>query len=148
MRALLDVNVLIALLDPDHVMHDLATDWFAKQKEEGWATCPITENGFIRIVSHPSYSNSVTVHEAVEALRAAVDMPSYEFWPCDVTLTDASKLDNSRLIGTNQVTDAYLLALASERGGCLATFDRRISITLVPDATSAQLVIIPSPNPG
>jgi toxin-antitoxin system PIN domain toxin len=134
--------VLIALLDPDHTMHAVARTWLASRGKDGWATCPITENGFVRIVSQPGYPNPVTVREGIAALRAIAAVESHEFWPCDVSLSAPDTVDTGRLIGSGQVTDAYLLALAKHQGGCLATFDRRIAAELVPGATPAHLVVI------
>jgi toxin-antitoxin system PIN domain toxin len=141
MRSLLDVNVLLALLDPDHVMGPRVTKWF-EQAEGGWATCPVTQTGFARIASQPGYSNPVRVTEAVELLRRATDLDGHEFWPCDIALTDPSRLDSGRLLGPAQLTDAYLLALAVSREGRFVTLDRRITAAAVPGARPDQLVSI------
>jgi uncharacterized protein len=130
-RFLIDVNALIALIDPAHVQHDRAHAWFAASGRKAWATCPLTQNGVLRIVGHARYPNSPGTPAAVaEILRALCALPGHHFWPDDLTLLDAERLDSSRLLDSAQVTDSYLLALARAHGGQLATFDQR----LVPDA--------------
>jgi len=127
MRFLLDVNVLIALIDPSHVQHDVAHEWFAGQGQTAWATCPLTENGVLRIVGHARYPNSPGTPAAVAQLMAGLRaLPGHAFWPDDISLLDAEKLDATRLLSSAQVTDSYLLALACAHGGQLATFDRRL----------------------
>jgi len=126
-RFLLDVNVLIALIDPVHVQHDRAHEWFAAKGRDAWATCPLTENGVLRIVGHPRYPSSPGTPAAVAELMAGLlALGGHEFWPDDVTLFDAEHVDTSRLLDSKQVTDTYLLALARAHGGKLATFDRRM----------------------
>jgi toxin-antitoxin system PIN domain toxin len=126
-RFLLDINVLIALIDPAHVQHDRAHEWFAASGEKAWATCPLTENGLLRIVGHARYPNSAGTPAAVAELLASLrDLPGHEFWPDDVSLLDQERVDRSRLLDSAQVTDSYLLALAVARGGQLATFDQRL----------------------
>lgn len=130
-RFLLDVNVLIALIDPAHVQHDHAHEWFAKSAKNAWASCPLTENGVLRIVGHARYPNSPGTPAAVRELMATfLALPGHEFWPDDVTLMDTKRIHGRRLLDSAQVTDTYLLALAAAHGGKLATFDRQ----LVPDA--------------
>jgi len=124
---LLDVNVLIALVDPAHVQHDTAHDWFALQGHKRWATCPLTENGVLRIVGHARYPNSPGTPAAVAPLMATLrTLPGHVFWPDDISLLDAKHIDATRLLSAAQVTDSYLLALASAHGGQLASFDRRL----------------------
>jgi uncharacterized protein len=126
-RYLLDVNVLIALIDPTHVQHDRAHDWFAERGKKAWATCPLTENGVLRIVGHARYSNSPGTPAAVAELVAILcALGGHEFWPDDVTLFDGQRIDSTRLLDSGQVTDSYLLALAVAHGGQLATFDRHL----------------------
>lgn len=144
MTFLLDVNVLIALIDPGHVAHRDAHVWFAATGSAAWATCPITENGVIRIVGHPRYPNSpgspAPVAEIVGALRR---LPGHEFWPDDVSLVGSPDVDPAKILTSAQVTDTCLLALAKAHGGRLATFDRRLSTAAVADGKSA-LHLIPS----
>ena len=126
-RYLLDVNVLIALIDPAHVQHDRAHEWFAAQGLEAWATCPLTENGVLRIVGHPRYHNSPGTPAAVAELMAVLrGLGGHEFWPDDVSLLDSQLIDSARLLDSGQVTDSYLLALARAHDGKLATFDRHL----------------------
>jgi toxin-antitoxin system PIN domain toxin len=127
MAFLLDANVLIALIDPAHVQHDTAHEWFAAQGRQAWATCPLTENAVLRIVGHARYPNSPGTPAAVAPLMASLcALPGHVFWPDDISLLDAEKLDPARLLNASQVTDSYLLALACAHGGKLATFDRRL----------------------
>ena len=127
MTFLLDVNVLVALIDPAHVQHDAAHDWFAKHGKKAWATCPLTENGVMRIVGHARYPNSPGTPAAVAQVMVGLcALPGRVFWPDDISLLDAKKLDASRMLSSAQVTDSYLLALACAHGGKLATFDRRL----------------------
>ncbi len=123
---LLDVNVLIALVDPAHVQHDAAHEWFAVH-QQSWATCPLTENGLLRIVGHARYPNSPGTPSAVAPLMAGLRaLPGHVFWPDDISLQDNERFDLSRLLSSGQVTDSYLLALACAHGGQLASFDRRL----------------------
>jgi uncharacterized protein len=132
MTYLLDVNVVIALIDPGHVQHDLAHDWFAREGLNAWATCPITENGALRILGHANYPNSPGNPAAVAPLlRTMRSLSGHVFWSDDISLLDAGKVDASRLLSSAQTTDSYLLALAQAHGGQLATFDRRLVVTAV-----------------
>lgn len=142
MRALLDVNVLVALLDSDHVDHERAFAWLDDEISAGWASCAITENGVVRVLSQPRYPSPVPVAVAVELLAAATGTVHHERWPCDVTLLDADLVDRRRLHGHRQVTDAYLLGLAVVHGGRLVTFDQSIVLDAVPGAGPEQLVVI------
>jgi uncharacterized protein len=132
MTFLPDVNVLIALIDPAHVHHDEAHLWFAVHGRQAWATCPLTENGVLRIVGHARYPNSPGTPAAVAQLMTRLRaLPGHSFWPDDISLLDAQELDAERLLTSGQVTDSYLLALACAHGGQLATFDRRLVIDAV-----------------
>lgn len=126
-RFLLDVNVLIALIDPAHIQHDRAHQWFARSGKKAWASCPLTENGVLRIVGHSRYPNSLGTPAAVAALMTGfLALPGHEFWPDDVTLLDRGRVHSDRLLNSGQVTDSYLLALSAAHGGQLATFDRNL----------------------
>ncbi len=140
MRALLDINVLLALLDADHIDHRTARTWLAGEIAHGWASCALTENGFVRVLSQPRYPSPVSPSQAAARLRTATDTDHHEFWPCDLSLLDRSLLEPERLHGPRQVTDAYLLALAVRHDGRLVTFDRAIPIDAVPAAHSEHLV--------
>jgi uncharacterized protein len=139
---LLDVNVLIALIDPAHVQHTLAHDWFVAQGQRTWATCPLTENGVLRIVGHPRYPNSpgppAQVAQVMSGLRAH---PGHQFWPDAISLLDTQKIDATRLLSSSQVTDSYLLALACANQGRLATFDRRLVADAVHGGTQGLHLI-------
>jgi uncharacterized protein len=126
-RFLLDVNVLVALSWPEHEFHETVQDWFGRNARNGWATCPLTQAGFVRIVSNPAFSpRAVSPTEALQALALTVRHPAHEFWPDHITVVDALARFEGRLVGHQQVTDAYLLALAIEKKGKLATLDRSI----------------------
>lgn len=142
MRALLDVNVLIALLDADHSLHRRATDWFAGHAASGWASCPITENGCARIMSHPGYPNPLPVRSVIDRLAEASASHLHEFWPDDISLLDARVADSARLHGPRQVTDVYLLALAVRHGGRFVTFDAAVSREAVIGAGEDRLVVL------
>jgi toxin-antitoxin system PIN domain toxin len=125
---LLDVGVLIALIDTRHVDHATAHHWFDRHSAAGWATCPLTQNGVIRIVGHPSYPNSPGAPSVVAStLRAVLAWPGHEFWPDDISLLTDAVVDVNRLFKSKQITDTYLLALAVKHGGRLATLDRRLA---------------------
>ncbi len=141
-RALLDINVLLALLDSDHVDHDRARDWLDGEIATGWASCAITQNGFVRIVSQPRYPSPVAPTEALDALGRACASPHHEFWRCEVSLVDEQAIDRTRVHGPRQVTDAYLLALAVGRDGRFVTFDRSVVLSAVPAATPAHLTVL------
>lgn len=142
MAALLDVNVLVALFDRDHPLSDPVSEWFKRNAASGWSTCAITENGFVRIVSQPSYPHPVSPHQALGALSQACAHASHEFWPCDVSITDPAHINADHLLGPNQLTDIYLLSLAVRHQGCFVTLDRRITPQAVPGATADHLIVL------
>jgi uncharacterized protein len=142
MRSLFDVNVLIALLDPDHIRHDAAHAWWGVNSAPGWATCPITQNGFIRIVTQPSYKARLPIAEAMQRLSRETMRPDHEFWPDDVSLLDVERVDPQHVLGPKQVTDIYLLALAVRHDGRLVTLDKAIPIAAVKGANSGHLVVL------
>jgi uncharacterized protein len=124
---LLDVNVLISLAWPEHRQHALVRRWFAHHSSKGWATCPMVQAGFVRIVSNPAFSQrSVSVQEAIEGLGASLRDDSHQFWPDSITFTDAVRVLKRSITGHQQITDAYLVALAIQNRGKLATLDRGI----------------------
>jgi toxin-antitoxin system PIN domain toxin len=141
-RFLLDVNVLIALIDPTHVQHDRAHAWFAARGHEAWATCPLTENGVLRIVGHPRYPNSPGSPAAVaELLTLFRNLPGHAFWPDDISLLDRKHANAARLLDSPHVTDSYLLALAHAHQGQLATFDEGIPTEAIVDGSKALHLI-------
>ncbi len=142
MRALLDVNVLIALLDSAHVFHGQAMSWWEREIKHGWASCPITQNGCLRIMCHPKYPGPLPIGEVAERLMEAVKGPEHEFWPDDISLLGSTAFDWSCVLGHRQITDMYLLALAVRHKGRFVTFDKRINIRAVPGADESNLVTI------
>ncbi|MHB1779106.1 TA system VapC family ribonuclease toxin [Acidithiobacillus sp.] len=142
MTFLLDVNVLIALIDPMHVQHDQAHGWFAAREHPAWATCPLTENGVLRIVGHPRYPNSPGTPAAVAPLiQGLCALPGHVFWPDHISLLDIGHIDTARLLTSGQITDSYLLALASAHGGQLVTFDHHLLTQAVHQGTQHLLKI-------
>lgn len=144
MRAILDVNVIIALLDPDHAFHERAHAWWDAHQDRGWASCPLTENGVVRVMSNPGYSRSTRFApvELVSRLRTFVAHTDHEFWADDLTIRDAATVAADRLHGARQIADVYLLALATRRRGRLATFDRTVPLSAVPEAKPRHLLVI------
>lgn len=141
---LLDTNVLIALAWPSHVHHAHAHAWFARHAAAGWATCPVTELGFVRISSNPKIiPDAVSPRQALGLLSRMVSLPHHVFWPDDLSLADA-RVPSALLLGHRQVTDAYLLGLAIRRRGVLVTFDRSVT-ALLPSEAGARgpVVVIP-----
>ena len=142
MRALLDVNVLIALLDADHSLHERATQWFGAHARSGWASCPITENGCARIMSHSGYPNALPVRAVLERLAEARASSFHEFWADDISLLDARVADSTRIHGPRQITDVYLIALAVHRGGQFVTLDSAISRDAVIGAQKGHVLVL------
>lgn len=140
--ALLDVNVLLALFDADHVDHQRAHSWLDGQIGHGWTSCPITENGFVRIISQPRYPSPIAPALAIELLAEASRDRHHTFWPCDISLLGDQIVDHTHLHGPRQVTDAYLLALAVAHEGRFATFDTAISLSAVRGAQQHHLMVI------
>jgi toxin-antitoxin system PIN domain toxin len=141
-RALLDVSVLIALLDSDHVDHERARGWVNTEIAHGWASCAITQNGFVRIISQPRYPSPVPTAQAISRLARAAATEYHEYWPCSISLLDDELIDHSRLHGHRQVTDAYLLALATANGGRFVTLDQAIPLDCVRHASAGNLAVI------
>ena len=141
-RYLLDVNVLIALIDSAHVQHDQAHEWFGRVGYKAFATCPITENGLLRIVGHPKYPNSPGPPSVVAASLAAIRaLPGHAFWPDSISLVGSAVVDASLLSSHSRVTDGYLLALAKEHKGKLATMDLKLASEVVAGGKSALTLI-------
>lgn len=141
--SLLDVNVLVALFFPDHIHHDLTHDWFADQRHEGWATCPLTENGLIRVAcQQPSEDAVVRPADVIVNLARFCRDKLHRSWTDSVSLTDATLFAPQFIGGHRQVTDVYLLGLAKKNGGRLATFDRTIPVKAVRGGTAELLHLI------
>jgi hypothetical protein len=142
MTFLLDVNVLIALMDPAHVRNESALAWFAAVGSKSWATCPMTENAVLRIIGHSSYPNSLGSPSAVaRMLTSFFALGGHVFWPDDISSLDAERFDAGLLITSGQVADSYLLALAVAHGGKLATFDRRLAVNAVKNGAQALFLL-------
>jgi toxin-antitoxin system PIN domain toxin len=140
---LLDTNLLIALLWPAHNQHEIAARWFATHRSQGWATCPLTQAGFIRVVSNPAFSrDAVHPRDAVQVLAANTASADHLFWSADIPVPNAISFAGLRLLGHQQVTDAYLLGLAIHRGGILATLDRQIGNLVEPGSEQAKSLVI------
>ncbi len=138
---LLDINILLALLDPMHAFHEAAHGWFQREKNLRWATCPLTQNGVARIASQPKYSNSPGGAGVVaDALSELCALAGHQFWADDASLLDETCFVHSKLVSA-RVTDAYLLALAVKHGGKLATFDKRLVADAVHGGEAALHVI-------
>lgn len=141
-RYLLDVNVLIALIDPAHVQHDQVHAWFGRVGHKAFATCPITENGLLRIVGHPRYPNSPGPPSVVAgALCAIRALPGHRFWPDGISLAGSPLVDPGLLSSHGRVTDGYLLALARHNEGKLATLDQKLATEVVADGNAALALI-------
>jgi len=143
-RALLDVNIVIALLDPDHAFHERSHDWWEANAKSGWASCPITENGVVRIMSHPGYSpgGRFTPGDLISRLQLFAGQTDHEFWPDDISLRDNAIFTTERIHSSRQITDLYLLALAAKHGGKLATFDQGIPISAARNAKAENLSVV------
>jgi uncharacterized protein len=143
MRLLLDVNVLVALLDEGHVHHALVQALFDRSGLK-IATCALTENGVLRVMNLPNYSEYGPA--GFNAVRGQLERLSqdfdHQFWPCDLSLRAASHVNWNRVMGHNQITDVYLLALAVKHGGTLATLDHRVALETVNGAKKTHLLIL------
>jgi toxin-antitoxin system PIN domain toxin len=146
--ALLDVNVLIALFDAEHIHHEVAHDWFSNTRAHGWATCPLTENGFVRILSNPRRSPFAERAAAVrDRLQQFCESGDHSFWPDAISIRDARIFRAPLPVGFKQVTDLYLLGLACHYGGCFVTFDKGIPLNAVTGATREHLQVLgPAPS--
>jgi hypothetical protein len=143
-RALLDINVIIALFDPDHGFHERAHAWWLSHKQHGWASCPITENGAIRIMSNPGYSRKLqfTPSDLITQLRQFSVTSDHEFWADQISLCDETIFAKDRIHSSRQLTDLYLLALAVAHRGRLVTFDAQISTSAIHYAKIESLCVL------
>ena len=142
MRALLDVNVLVALLDGSHLHHRAAMDWMSAHARAGWASCPLTQNGCLRILSLQSYPNPQPPARVAERLAGATADSSHMFWPDSLSLLEPNRLRWDRVLSTRHITDVYLLALAVKQGGRLVTFDKSVAVDAVAGAQPKHFVAI------
>ena len=138
-RALLDTSVLIALLDASHIHHQLCSQWLAHHTA-GWASCPITLNGCVRIMAQPAYPNRLPMHTVVAGLQQAMLHPMHEFWADEVNPLQKDALNWAQLLRPNDITDAYLLSLAVSKQACLVSLDLSISLSWVVAAEKTHLL--------
>ncbi len=128
---LLDANVLIALAWPAHEAYPRVQQWFARNSKQGWASCPLTQAAFVRILSNPAFSpHAVTPQEALTVLSANLQHPGHQFWRDEMSLPEALKRFEGRLVGHLQINDAYLLGLVLHKNGRLATLDKAVGALL------------------
>ncbi len=142
MRALLDVKVLIALLDAAHVHHRQAKAWLSQNIRQGWASCPLTQIGCVRIISQPAYPNRQPAAAVADRLQVAAADRHHEFWPADVNLLGGARIDFASVLTSRHVTDLYLLTLAVQHGGRFVTFDRHVPRVAVNSAQARHVVVI------
>ena len=141
--ALPDVNVLVALFDPNHPNHEDAHRWFGANRKQGWAACPHTINGCVRVLSNPSYpSFEAGPPQVIAHLKLLCEGPGHEFWKDEASLLDESLFDASFILGHRTITDVYLLGLAVRRKGRVATFDRSIPLRSVVGAGADHLELL------
>lgn len=141
--SLLDVNTLVALAWPNHIHHASALHWFSANHADGWATCPLTESGFVRVSSSAQATpEAKSPAQAIHLLREIVALPGHTFWKDDISLAHTELVDPSRLVGYRQVTDAHLVALTLRHRGRLVTFDRGIQQVLPLISDSDDLLVI------
>ncbi len=142
MRALLDVNVLLALSDIAHIHHPRARSWWTAHQSAGWASCPLTQNGFVRVFSTPSYERPVPLQTALLGLATLIAQSDHEAWQDDISIVDPQVFERRHMLGPKQLTDVYLLGLAVKHGGRLVTFDRAIPLKAVHGAEARHLVVL------
>lgn len=139
---LLSVDLVLALLDPSHALHETAHRWFEGEGCIAFATCPLIENSVIRICSHPSYPNSPGTSNIIAGvLDGLCRLPGHRFWPDSVSLRDPERFQIARAMAWNQTSDIYLLGLAVTLGGKLATFDRRLDVDAVIGGADALSIV-------
>jgi toxin-antitoxin system PIN domain toxin len=142
MRALLDINVLIALHDRDHIHHERAGLWLEAHIAQGWASCPLTQNGCLRIMSQPLYSSPQPLAQLVRMLQSATTTAFHALWNDDISILDAARFNHPHIHGHRQLTDLYLLGLAVKNGGRLISFDQRMPLSAVQGARAEHLVVL------
>ena len=143
MIALLDVSVLVALFDDGHVSHEAAHDWFTDNQALGWASCPITENGVLRVLGNPSQPGGFTpIHDIAARLETFCSGTDHHFWPDDLSFRNRARFHVDGIRGYRQLTDVYLLGLAVQRGGRVVTYEQRVPLAAVKGAARASLEVI------
>ena len=141
MTSLLDVNVLLSLLDANHEHHAASKGWW-RQNNDPWASCPITQNGYLRIVTQERYPNRISIEEAIKTLSQAVSTPNHEFLSDDISLLDTRLVAHQHIEGHRQLTDIYLFALSVSHGARFVTLDGGVPRVAVPQATAASMHVI------
>ena len=142
MRALLDVNVLIALHDREHVHHVPAAQWLASNIAAGWASCPLTQNGCLRVMSQTGYSHPQPLGVLASMLRVSTETIHHVLWPDDISILDSTRFNHAHIHSQRQLTDLYLLGLAVKNRGRLVSFDLRIPLSAVKGAGRSHLVAL------
>ncbi|WP_367872324.1 TA system VapC family ribonuclease toxin [Luteolibacter sp. Populi] len=142
MIALLDANVLIALFDPDHIHNARAQQWMTAERAAGWATCALTQNACIRILSQSAYSGRIPIRDAARRLQQATQAPDHRFWHDSIQGCDPLVFDHDKILTSRHLTDLYLLALCVENDGRLVTFDKGIQLQPVLKAAARHLVVL------
>lgn len=144
MRSLLDINVIIALLDSKHDFYDRAQSWWTRNHHLKWATCPIIQNGVLRVMMNPAYNppNRFSLEIVADLVRDMLILADHEFWSDDISLLDPARFDLGQVVGPKQLTDMYLLALAIKNGGCFVSFDSRVILQTVQFAKPENLLIL------
>lgn len=143
MRYLLNINVLIALMDPNHTFHQLTHAWW-NQDGRPWASCPITETGFIRIMTSTAYSKNsqLSVAYVKTLLSVFVLNTNHAFWPDHLSLRDEQEFKHTSILSSKHLTDLYLLAIATKNNATLVTFNQNISLSPVTSAKRENLLIL------
>ncbi|HEX6278901.1 MAG TPA: TA system VapC family ribonuclease toxin [Pyrinomonadaceae bacterium] len=144
MRSLFDLNVVIALIDPHHTFHSKAHRFWKESESKEWASCPLVENGVVRVLSGATYpgASAYSSEDVFDLLRTLINGTDHEFWADEISLLDEARFDTKRILGPKQLTDIYLLGLAAANGGRLVTFDRKITPSAIFGATEENLVVI------
>jgi len=148
MVALFDVNVLVALLDAGHMHHTAATQYLSQHLQDGWASCPLTQNGCIRILSQAAYPNRAPAAEVATRLAEATEHPAHHFWSDAFSLLTPGFINWKRLLTGRHLTDTYLLALAVKNNGLFVTLDKGIPLSAVQGAQDRHLVVLNTPPHG
>ncbi len=142
MRALLDIHVLIALHDRDHVLHIRAATWFEANIKHGWASCPLTQNGCLRIMNQPGYSSPQPLAVLMTMLQRSTNPTVHETWFDDISILDGARFQHAHMHGHRQLTDLYLLGLAVKNKGRLVSFDQRVPMSAVVGARAENMMTL------
>ena len=142
MITLLDANLLIALFDAAHVNHAAAHTWLTANRSLGWATCPLTQNACLRVLSHPNYPGHREIADIARRFSNAIAAPDHVFWTDSISLCDSSRFRHDQVLSPRHLTDLYLVALAVEHDGRLVTFDHGIPLAAVSGAQAKHLEVV------